>query len=56
MQDKDGELSDAISFSYKIQENELLSLSQKRKIQEDSTGLKQEWNDVETTIEERSKR
>ena len=56
MQEKDGELSDVISFSYKIQENELLSISQKRKIQEDSAKLKQEWNDVETTIEEKSRR
>jgi hypothetical protein len=56
LQKKEDELRNVVSFAYKIQENSLISLSQKEKIQQDSTSLKEKWDELETAIEERAKR
>lgn len=56
MQQKEEELRSVVSLAYKIQENPLISASQKAKILEDSSNLKQKWNDLETAIEETTKR
>ena len=56
MQQTEGELSNVISFAYKIQENAVISISQKSKIQEDCTNLKERWEELETAIEGKAKR
>ncbi|XP_028414134.1 dystrophin-like isoform X2 [Dendronephthya gigantea] len=55
MQQTEGELSNVVSFAYKVQQNSVISLSQKGKIQEDCTNLKEKWDKLETAIEEKAK-
>jgi hypothetical protein len=56
LQQKEGELRNVVSLAYKLQENALISSSQKGKIQEDSTNLKESWDELETAIEDKAKR
>ncbi len=45
-----------VSLTYKIQENSLISVSQKEKTQQDLTNLKEHWEELETAIEDKAKR
>ena len=56
IQQQEDELRNVVSLAYKLQENPLISVSQKEKILEDSNSLKQNWEELETVIEEKAKR
>lgn len=56
MQQTGNELKDAVGFASKIQQNSLISGGLKVKIQEESTSLEQNWNELQIAIKERAKR
>ena len=56
MQEREEQLQNAVSLAYKIQEYEFVSASQKRRVLHESTTLKQNWDELENSIEDKAKR
>ena len=56
MGEKEEELRKVIHFGYKVQENPTLTKNLKDNIQKESATLKNEWDTLETAVEEKTKR